>query len=585
MAYAPSIDDIQDLIPQQQSAGGYSPSLSDVQDLIPAQSAQASGASVPRGNANSSAMSPMESAGVGLYTGALDLAHGLVQPIVEEGGPLANLPYFGSGDKTGIFGNKVAQISKDIAAKRAASYQTAKDANPLSAGAGNLIGNVAATMLFPEAKAASTAMKFVKPVAQGLGIGYAQYVNPDESRTSNTVWGGIGGSGGAFAGKLFDAGIRKGAQKYAQSAIPGLIDKATDKIKGYISPEQATQKLQANFNVAAAKNTANWNKTNALAETLDSTLTSQGKAFDASPFTNHIQDFSDKLKGMEPAVRAKYAQAADFANHIQDQAPQSFSGAVALRQNLNQELKKYLEKNNIKAADKETGNLIKDLKTSLQDTVNTNGGNVDNRLLNQFKDTWESANKSHQDLTEFVKTPNADGALRPRVPRRKALNDQALDAGALGQYLRPSMRGDAGINQLNKLTGNDEAARSYLMRNVMEKSGNPKSALTEYEKLSVPQRERLFDSLPEGQSLKAAGIARAAFPEPSRNMTWELLKHKLGGFAGSVASLGGIPLAAKYASPSSVIKAVNRAKTPNKNSGRYLSPGLASLFASMEGNQ
>jgi hypothetical protein len=571
MAYTPTLDDIHDLIPQQGASVGYTPSLADIQDLIPGQQAQSApqpSANVLRGNANSD-MSPFMSAVVGFNTGVGNLAHGILQPIFEN-------PLFGGNDA-------LAQGSKRYAAQREANYQKAKDANPMTASTAEFVGNVAPTLFLPMGEGGAL-LKLGKSALQGAGIGAAQYANPGESKLTNAAFGAGGGFLGSGAGQLGSAAIRKGAEKYAQSAMPGLVAKATDKIKGYISPEQASQKLQANFNEAAAKNTAIWNKTNALAQTLDNNLADKGKAFDASAFTNHIQDFSNKLKNMEPAVRAKYAQAADFANHIQEQAPQSFTGAVALRQNLNQELKKFLDKNNVKVTDTETKNLITGLKDSLQKTVDANNKHVDNNLLNQFKNSWEAANQSHQALTDFVKTPNPQGVLKPRIPRREALNNKTLDAGSLGQYLRPSMRGDTGINQLNKLTGGDDAARSYLMRNVIEGRGNPNVALSNYEKLSVPQRQRLFDNLPEGQQLKAASAVRNAFPEPKGSLTLEMLKHKLGGAVGTIGTLGIPKMAAKFATPQSVMRAVNRAQTTNKKAGRYLSPVLASMFASMGDN-
>jgi hypothetical protein len=56
MAYTPSLNDVQDLMPQQ-NTGGYTPSLADVQDLMPGQPAQTAPqptVNVLRGNANSS---------------------------------------------------------------------------------------------------------------------------------------------------------------------------------------------------------------------------------------------------------------------------------------------------------------------------------------------------------------------------------------------------------------------------------------------------------------------------------------------------------------------------------------------------
>jgi hypothetical protein len=549
-----------DLIPQQGQAMPAQAASNPFADLVPAQSAP----TVPRENVAPQMSTPIADI-TAFNTGVGRFAHGILQPLFESG----------------ALGDRVSQASKSVAANREKNYQAAVDADPTGARIAEFIGNVAPTLALPVGG-------FAKNIATGVGIGAMQYVNPDQSRLANAALGGAGGALGTGAGKLFDLGIRKGAEKYAQSALPGLVEKATSKIKQYITPEQGAQKLQANFNTVNALNKANWNKTNTLAQGLDETLASQGKAFDASPFTNHIQEFSDKLKNMEPAVRAKYSQAADFANYIQDQAPQSFSGAVALRQNLNGELTKFLDKNNIKAADAEIKNLIKGLKDSLQSTVDAHSGKVDDGLLSQFKTAWEDANKSHQALTEFVKTPNPQGVLKPRVPRREALNNEALDTGALGQYLRPSLRGMSGINQLNKLTGSDDTARSYLMRNVIEGRGNPAAALTNYEKLAIPQRQALFDALPEGQSLKAASTVRNAFSPKEAPSAFDLAKHKLGALATGALTLGAAPLAKKaisrYATPQSVMRAVNRAQTPNQRAGRYLSPVLANLFASRGDN-
>jgi hypothetical protein len=576
VAYTPSLNDIHDLMPQQ-SAGGYTPSMADVQDLMPGQSAQQAqaapqpAASVPRGNVAQSGfmsyfnapkdMSPTMADITAFNTGAGRLAHGILQPFLE-----------GSNDK-------LAQASRDVAARREANYKTAKDIDPTGASIAEFVGNAALPAILTRGTG------WLAGPATGAVIGAANYVNPGESRLANAGFGAAGGLLGTGLGKLFDTSGRKIAEKYAKSAMPGLVAKATDKIKNYITPEQAAQKLQANFNKADVTNTLNWNKANTLAQTLDNHLTTQGKAFDASPFAQHLQDFSEKTKKMEPAIRAKYDQARMFANEIQEQTPQSFAGVVSLRQNLNEELKKFLDKNNIKIADTETKSLITGLKGALQNTVDANAGKVDNKILDQFKNSWKDANQSHQYLQEFYNAPDTAGTLKAARPQRKSLQAGTQDRASIKPYVRPTIGGTTGINQLNKLTGNDDAARSYIMRDVMEGRGNPNDALTNYEKLSKPQRERLFDSLPEGQQLKAASLVRNTFPAPSSDkLTLELIKHKLGGMAGTVGTLGIPNMAAKFATPSSVMRAVNRAQTPNQKAGRYLSPVLANLFASMGDN-
>lgn len=574
-----------DLIPQQaqNAAPQQNQQQNPFMDLVPND--------VPRGTPapqqNASPMSPFMSAVTGFNTGVGRLAHGVLQPITEN-----------------LLGERVAQGSRDEAARREANYQAAKEANPVTAGVSEFVGNVIPTLAIPGLGAGGAALKLGKGALAGAGIGGAQYVKPGETRAENALWGAGGGVFGSGLGQVGEAGIRYGAKKYAQSAIPGLVEKATEKVKNYITPEQGAKVLQGNFNKSAGVNTGNWQKTNTLASVLDQELKAGGKTFNALPFDNRLEKFFKSTAKMEPALRAKYDQALGFAKYIKEQSPQSFTGAVALRQNLNQEAKKYFEKQNIKATDKATTDLIKRLKTSLQTSVRSNSGNVDKGALSQFRTFWRNANKSHQGLQDFYKAPTPSGVMKPMRQRREALQGNVADRAALGQYVRPSLGGTSGINQLNKLTGNDDAARAYIMRNVTEGRGKPEAALAAYEKLSVPQRKALFSKLPEGEALNAANKAKSAFGEPSHG--WGgMLGHHVGslgasgglGFLGALAmgenwdrallagagtaaaAKGGGALASKFASPASVIKAINRAHTPNKNAGRYLSPVLASMFS------
>lgn len=577
MAYSLSLDDIGgDALAQ--NSGGYQLSLADINNIP-------QGTPAPQAPAPN--MSPFMSGVVGFNTGVGRLAHGVLQPLVEGG----------------ALGQRVAQASKNAAAQREADYKAASAANPFTAGAAQFAGNTLPALMVPGVGEGGALLKLAKGAALGAGIGGAQYT-PDDNRLLNATIGAAGGTLGSGIGQGADAALRYGAKTYAQSAIPGLISKATDKIKNYISPEQAAATLQNNFNKAAGVNTANWAQTSNLASALDDHLATQGKAFDATPFAKTIQDFTDKVSQMEPAVRAKYEQALGFANHVQDQAPQSFTGAVALRQNLNQELSKYLAKNNILAKDSQTKDLITQLKGSLQDTVNANKGNVDNDLLNQFSQSWDAANKSHAAMQDFYKAPNATGALKTMRPLKDALQSGTLDSAALGKYARPSLAGTSGTDQLNKLTGSDDAARAYVMRNVTQGRGN-QDALGAYEKLSPPQRQALFGNQSEGAALNVASTAKNALGEPSPS-GWGALGHHaatlgapgflgfLGaktvggqdwdtslaaGLATAAAAKGGQAAISRFASPASVMKAANFATSQNKNAGRYLSPVLASLFA------
>lgn len=458
------------------------------------------------------------------------------------------------------------------------------------------------------AKLFSKAPNLATGVAAGTAFGAVNA--PEDEKMMGALFGGGAGALGVGAGKVADAGIRKIAEKYAQTAIPGLVNKATDTLKKHISPDKSARVLQQKYNVAAKTNAGNWEKTNQLANTLDTELKKRGHAFNGSRFIQDIDKGIERIAKKEPAKRAKYEHALGFANYIKQQTPQSFSGAITLRQNLNQELKKYLEKQNLKSGDREVKTTVSNLKKVLDDTIKDNKKYVSKTRFNQFNKDWMEANKSHSSLQEFFKTPNPQGVLKPRLPRREALASGQLDAGAIGQYVRPSMRGTAGIDQLRKLTGNNNAARAYAVRNLIEGRGN-QNALSLYEKLPPAQREALFKNTKSGEVLNAASHAKNTVGMPAEKSFGNAIGHHIGalgvpgllGFAGAKAagedteksllygagaalaakgsSAGTKALISKYATrnPNSVIKAANRAVTPGKHSGHYLSPILASMFA------
>lgn len=613
-AYTPSLDRVDALMSQQtpdaeQTTVAYTPTLDRVDALMTS--------NVPQEMPATQAVNPNDSRGffnnVARHAGAVVASYGrdLINTpnSIYSGFPKLS-PLVGIPDNYDYYqALGVDRGFADDAAKNVLDF-----AAPLFG-----VGRAAKVAATGFGKLAPYLPKTAEMLQKGVGSSLFQVptasavqgaVNTPDDRTTGALEGLGWGLTGWAGGKATDAVLRKGFERYAQSAIPTLISNATDKIKNYITPEQAAANLQKTYNKAAGVNAANWQQTNALADALDSHLTTQGKAFDATPFTKTLQDFTGKTSQMEPALRAKYDQALGFANHIQDQAPQSFAGAVALRQNLNQELSKYLDKNNILAKDTQTKGLIKQLKSGLQDTVNANQGNVDSNLFNQFSNTWNAANKSHMALQDFYKAPNPTGTLKANRPLREALQSGELDSAALGKFVRPVLNGTSGTSQLNKLTGNDDAARSYLMRDVLEGRAKPDAALNAYEKLSPPQRQALFGNQSEGAALNAANYAKSNLGAlPEKGFFNSPLGHHVGmfGVPGAVTAMGslamgdnwkdaaekgatvGLGVAAggaiprilgKYvANPALVNKAVNFATSQNKNAGRYLSPVLASLFA------
>lgn len=130
-------------------------------------------------------MGKFESALTGFNTGAGNLAHGVLQPVLEN-----------------VLGDKVKQASKQVAANRQAEYKLAQQANPLSTLGGNIAGGIAASSptwpLRVPALGASLAGKIAGHVltgsTQGGLQGAGQYIDKNDSRLFNTAVGvGLGG--------------------------------------------------------------------------------------------------------------------------------------------------------------------------------------------------------------------------------------------------------------------------------------------------------------------------------------------------------------------------------------------------------
>lgn len=358
----------------------------------------------------------------------------------------------------------------------------------------------------------------------------------------NRLWGGLaGGALGAGAtglGALGETALKYGAKKIAQSSIPGLIEKAGEKIRGYINPEESSGLLSKRYRAASAKNTENWRAAEEGAKKLDS---SPSDGFDSSHYKENIKKFINKVKGMEPALKEQYKNAAEFARGAYGLAPQSFEGAMAVRKNLNQQIRDFENKNNVKIPDKQKNDLIKNIKDSLLQTVKNNESKANPVDYKNFSEAWEKANQSHRDLQEFYKAPNtAEGLIKPIRQRRELLQSGSpLDASIMNKYMpKPSQTGIGGLKQLEKILGSKEdakkAASAYFMRQVTD--GNTRdAALRMYAKLSPQQREYMFGGTPEGKILKAAHEVQKAFGQEKAWMPY--LHHGIVG-ASTLAPLG-----------------------------------------------
>lgn len=341
------------------------------------------------------------------------------------------------------------------------------------------------------------------------------------------AFGTIGGTGlgflGPLAGKAGSEILKKGVEKYSQSAIPGFLKKAKEALGIPGNPQDYAKTVQGRFNKDVGINKTAFDNVTQEAKGMDallgherevlknsSILDAKGKPlqksttekfvdFDNAPFKTAIKGFIGDIRKLEPALREPYKNAIGVARYLNRLAPKSFEGAVAMRKNLNEHLRNYYEKKNLipKTKDEFTKSLLGRVKKSIFSTVDQNVKKVPTKIAEKFKADWEAANKGYTELQNYYKIPQGEGALKPTRQRREALESQTLNANAIGKYL-PKQKDTttAGFQQLEKVIGGPEEAkkalRSYYLNDILENGASPQKIEKIYGKLSPAQRAYLF---------------------------------------------------------------------------------------------
>lgn len=452
---------------------------------------------------------------------------------------------------------------------------------------------------------------------------------------SGAETGAIAGALSPFPAAATDAALRYGAQKFAQSAIPGMTKRATDYMRNLLSPNDYTTHLKGNFKDAFDKNTANWGKVDEAAAALDNSFKGSGGApgsliksgdktpqtsFDNTPYLNHIDDYINKINDLEPARREEYSQALDFANKARELAPESVQGAVAAHKNLNQALKEFMGNKGVPAANMRAKEFVSGLKDNLKENMSNDF--LDSRMkdlgYNQsFSDIWNDANKSHADLQNFYKVPDKFGSPEEKKNFKSAIRDRsASDEGALiGQYApKPAQTGTEGLDQLANVMGSKSAAqdavKSYINRRPLTNGVSTLDVSNEYAKLSPAQRDWIYGGSKEGDLLNTINNVRQSFgKEPARSLLTAGTHHALGlglpflaGSAGAhylggdwkddllaglgVAASGKIPGAvAGRLSPRAIKSVSDYAQRSPVNYGRYLNMPLQAALSSGRNQQ
>jgi hypothetical protein len=328
--------------------------------------------------------------------------------------------------------------------------------------------------------------------------------------------------------------------------------------------------------------------------------------FNNSPYHDYIDNFINKVQNMEPAQRQEYTQALTLANKAKELAPQSLGGTIAARKNINQDLKDFLNQQGSNTANNAMNSQSRQFLTGLKNTLkndipNANAGNISEEAMNDFTDKWQAANKAHQDLQEFYKSPQAGtGVVKPVRQTREAFQSgQPLDAAVIGKYMpRPNQTGTQGLDQLAKMYGSKEqaqdAVKAYMNRKVLENGNTTLDATGEYGKLSPAQRDWIYGGSKEGDLLKAANDTRKAFSkEPEKSLygiPYSILAHYIaapiigggagyyaggaeGALAGATLPVAGSMMMKKFAgklSPQTIQGLIRYAQSRPVNPGRYM---------------
>lgn len=475
-------------------------------------------------------------------------------------------------------------------------------------GAGSLFKSLpkVASLFEKAASAAPKSTKFAGEVAQNALAGGAMSANRDQ----DVGMGALLGAASVPVGYAITAPLKYGAKKLAQSAIPGLTQRATEKLKTLFDPNDYAARLKDIFVSKSKENTANWNAVDSVANKLDESLIEASKAnpilrFDNQSYVNHIDNFLGRVKKLEPAKQAEYRQAIDFAERAKELAPQSFSGAVKLRQVINQELKDYLGQKGIASQNRQAKEFIKGLKDNLSgETISLNAKNLGENGGKEFLSAWNKANKSNIELQEFFKAKNPLGTIEEKRALKKALKSGELnDAAILDQFMpSPKQTGVAGLNQLTRLFGSksgaQDAAKSYLNRRPLTNGNTVLDASTEYAKLSPAQRKWIYGDSKEGNLLETINKVRTEFGKEPERQFYKMFAHAaipaaLGGALGyhvgegtGAASGVAVPLilsmlagkAGGKLSPGAINRLTQYSKSPTKDRGRNVNALFQSLY-------
>lgn len=436
------------------------------------------------------------------------------------------------------------------------------------------------------------------------GAGYGGVMNEDNRLGGAALGGALGGAahGLGLGAGMVGQGL---SNAYAKSAIPSLVERAGQYVRGGLGDaESGAQSLKGAYGAQTGKTANLWTQAEEKAVALDSA----NMRPNAEPYNNFIEKFIKDKSALEPAKQAKYTEALDFAKEeAKNLAPQSYSGVIALRQNLNEILGNFTKKRNLDAPSRELKQFATDLKLKLNDVVGSENKNSPDALKDFYK-TWSDANKATTRTKEFYQSPDAYGKLQPNRKLEGGLKVEKPEGSLMNEFLPgPSQTGTHGYEQLANLLGNKEAAKQGLRNYEFRDLGNKKDALDVYQKLSPAQREVMFDKDPRQLLDVAQQASQRFYPGGREKESLGMQSAKFAGYhllpgalvgggalvsghdagtalgIGAGVALGGKGLAmglGRYAArhPEGVQRALARGERPVKSPGKYANPLFNAYF-------
>lgn len=319
----------------------------------------------------------------------------------------------------------------------------------------------------------------------------------------------------------------------------------------------------------------------------------------------------------DPAAQRSAKDAIGFAKDLKAHAPESFKGVMTVRKDLNQQVSEFLKAKNIHKQSNEMTKLVLDAKENLiKKTLPANASKIPQTTYNNFINSWEKANKSHQKLQEFYKGRGATGEIKENIQSLKnALTDKTpLNPTVFPKHYMPQ-GGDQTIDkfqQLGKVLGSQKGAkaivRSVYLRKIAHRGAQEKKDIALiYSDLSKDQRQYVFGGTSQKKILDVVEKTRKQFGQEEtgwKHLAYSTVYHSpvaLGTMAtaywgldlpwetslmaglGMVAlGRGGQALIAKKGSPKISEWALKRALTDKKNRGRLINLGAQTLLQHRE---